>query len=108
MWLLLAVVLHGPAQQFNLDFYCVLLRIALLSRFLPEAMNLPPDERGGVWGKGDYRGRRGLCVCACVGVGGWMGGSSRNVSRFLAGFGLLILTSWTLTLSWHDSYIFLF
>lgn len=80
MWLLLAVVLHGPAQQFNLDFYCVLLRIALLSRFLPEAMNLPPDERGGVCGGRGTTEEEGGYVCACVGVGGWMGGSSRNVS----------------------------
>lgn len=46
MWLVLSMVLRGPAQQSNLDFFCVLLRVALLSRFLPEAMNLPPDERG--------------------------------------------------------------
>lgn len=67
MWLVVSLVLHGPAQQSNLDFFCVALRIALLSRFLPEAMNLPPDERGG-WGKGDYRGRRGLCIRVCVAV----------------------------------------
>lgn len=66
MWLLLAVVLHGPAQQFHLDFYCVLLRIALLSRFLPEAMNLPPDERGGCVGEGGLQRKKGvMCVCMC-------------------------------------------
>lgn len=67
MWLVLSLVLHGPAQQSNLDLFCVALRIALLSRFLPEAMNLPPDERGG-WGVGEggTAGEEGGYVYVCV------------------------------------------
>lgn len=63
MWLVVSLVLHGPAQQSNLDFFCVALRIALLSRFLPEAMNLPPDERGG--GRGTTEEEGGY-VYVCV------------------------------------------
>lgn len=35
---------------------------SIVSRFLPEAMVLPPDERGGEWGKGTVEEEGGYGV----------------------------------------------
>lgn len=45
--------------------FCVELRIVLLSRFQPEAMNLPPGERGGMGGGGPGR-KKGVVFVAVV------------------------------------------
>lgn len=49
MWSALCLVLHGLRQKLDLDFFCVVMfRAVLLTRFQLEAVNLPPDAKGGV------------------------------------------------------------
>lgn len=64
MWLVLTVVLHGPAQQSSFSVCpSVVLKIVLLSRFQPEALNLPPGEKGGCGGRGTQRKKGVVCEC---------------------------------------------